>query len=290
VGGETGGSQQILFDSEGEGRSGEKHDHAIFAVDVDGSDVTRISPEGISATEPAWSPNRTRIAYQSDYADPGNTDIYVMDADGTASMRLTTNPMIDSSPAWAPDGERIVFERADAKGYLDIFVLNLGTGVETRLTDAEAITGQPSWSPDGRFVAFARNVGNDANIYTIDVESHAEIQITSGEAFDTHPVWSPDGSTIAFDRRMADSPSSDIWIMAADGSNARALVTTPANETAPMWSPDGSEILFISTTVVAASNTAHDVIPRAEIIPADPGAASLPLPVAGVVPLFSVSW
>lgn len=286
----TAPSNQILFDGEGAGRKGEQHDHAIFAVNEDGTELTRLSPEGISATEPAWSSDHSKIAFQSDLADPGNTDIYVMSAVGTDVTRLTTNPAIDSGPAWAPDGQRIVFERSDDEGHLDLYFIDVDSFVETRLTDAKAVTGHPTWSPDGRLVAFARNVGGDANIYTVDVESGVESQLTSGGPFDSHPAWSPDGSLIAFDRSTDGDGQSDIWVMGADGSAPRPLLETPVDEHSPIWSPDGKRLLFISRPEFIAAEPARNLIPSAEVIPTGLAANPSPRAIDGVVPLFSVSW
>jgi Tol biopolymer transport system component len=61
------------------------------------------------------------------------------------------------------------------------------------------------------------------------------------------PAWSPDGSQIAFARLVgpADDPSKDdydIWIVSADGTDARPAVTGPSWQWLPRWSPDGAWI------------------------------------------------
>lgn len=49
---------------------------------------------------PAWSPDGTKIAFQSDR--DGNFEIYVMDADGSRPVNLTKDPARDAAPAWKP--------------------------------------------------------------------------------------------------------------------------------------------------------------------------------------------
>ena len=49
---------------------------------------------------PAWSPDGTRIAFQS--IRGGNSDIYVMVADGANPINLTNHPAEHSDPAWGP--------------------------------------------------------------------------------------------------------------------------------------------------------------------------------------------
>jgi Tol biopolymer transport system component len=49
---------------------------------------------------PAWSPDGSRIAFES-YRD-GNFEIYVMNADGSGQTRITNNTANDESPDWSP--------------------------------------------------------------------------------------------------------------------------------------------------------------------------------------------
>ena len=61
------------------------------------------------------------------------------------------------------------------------------------------------------------------------------------------PLWlrsnsiSPDGSEIAFTYK------GNIYIVGADGGQARQLTTNPAYDTTPIWTPDGQSIVFCST-------------------------------------------
>jgi len=49
---------------------------------------------------PGWSPDGTRITFQSDR--DGNDEVYVMNADGSGQTRLTNNLGKDLLPAWSP--------------------------------------------------------------------------------------------------------------------------------------------------------------------------------------------
>ena len=89
-------------------------------------------------------------------------------------------------------------------------------------------------SPDGSTIVFDLL----GDIYTVPVAGGKATAITKGPAFDWHPRYSPDGRTIAFtsDRSGIDN----LWLMAADGTNARSL-TTEKDEyvRSAMWAPDG---------------------------------------------------
>ncbi|MFN7927591.1 MAG: hypothetical protein U0Y68_06540 [Blastocatellia bacterium] len=61
---------------------------------------------------------------------------------------------------------------------------------------------------------------------------------------------SPDGKWIAYTLAYADMKENErhteIWMVAADGGNARRF-TTGKNDTTPTWSPDGQWLAFLST-------------------------------------------
>ena len=71
-------------------------------------------------------------------------------------------------------------------------------------------------------------------------------RFTSEESSGRHPRWSPDGRQLAFlsDRQK---PKSQIYLMPADGGEARALTNleTEGSIGAFRWSPDGSKIAFM---------------------------------------------
>ncbi len=72
----------------------------IYAMNVDGSGLTRLTDNLATDSGPAWSPDGTRIAFGS--TRDGNNEIYVMNADGSGQTRLTNNPAGDFIPAWSP--------------------------------------------------------------------------------------------------------------------------------------------------------------------------------------------
>jgi hypothetical protein len=73
----------------------------IYTMNASGSGVTDITNTPSEHEQyPAWSPDNTRIAYES-YRD-GNAEIYTMNTNGTARTRVTNNPNPDYHPTWQP--------------------------------------------------------------------------------------------------------------------------------------------------------------------------------------------
>ena len=62
--------------------------------------------------------------------------------------------------------------------------------------------------------------------------------------YDGSPVWSPDGTKIAFISNRDYLFS--LYVMDADGSNARLVADKPLEPAEPSWSPDGGKIAFTS--------------------------------------------
>jgi TolB protein len=128
----------------------------IYTMNASGSDLTMLSSDS-GDTQPAWSPDGSRIAFVR--FDKGNADIYIMRPDGTEATQLTSDGA-DSSPTWSPDGSKIMFARETGNGESDLYEMGVDGGKATQVTSDSLSEYYPNWSPDGTSVAFA---GYDVN-------------------------------------------------------------------------------------------------------------------------------
>lgn len=129
----------------------------VYVMKSDGSGVTRLTTGWTTDSDPAWSPDGRRIAWDH------NGEIWVMNGDGTGSTNLTNHPAIDRQPTWSPDGTKIAFtSNRDGDGNYDIYVMNAdGSDVQRLTTDPGEASG-PAWSPDGRKITFSKSPSLDA--------------------------------------------------------------------------------------------------------------------------------
>ncbi|MFC4334882.1 S41 family peptidase [Salininema proteolyticum] len=77
----------------------------LWSVPADGGPARRLTYSRGSSTQPAISPDGTRVAFIG--TDEGPSEVYVMDAAGGAPRRLTHQGGVVSSVAWSADGSAI---------------------------------------------------------------------------------------------------------------------------------------------------------------------------------------
>lgn len=193
-------------------------------------------------TSASWSPDGSRLvyahAYQGTRYDFAHGELVVVNADGTNAHQLTTTDpgtfLRADTPSWSAARNQIAFAAGN------IWIVNPdGTG----LTELIAFPGEefmPTWSPDGSKIAFISGHDELAAMNADGTEAHILSSLSSQS-----PAWSPDGATILFSARV--DHNTDIYAVAADGSNQRQLTTDPAEDITPTWMPDGQTILFGSS-------------------------------------------
>jgi hypothetical protein len=134
---------------------------------------------------PAWSPDGSRIVYES--VVDANSDIFMMNADGSGQVRLTDDVAGDYNPVWSPDGEHIAF--ASYRSPSGIYVMRTdGSDVRLVEPDGDIANLGLAWSPDGRFLAFSssRGQGFARAVYVLDLSTKIFTQITG-----RGPIWGP---------------------------------------------------------------------------------------------------
>jgi dipeptidyl aminopeptidase/acylaminoacyl peptidase len=118
--------------------------------------------------------------------------------------------------------------------------------------DGSAVVGIPGipedayaldLSRDGQRVVFVTNEDGVDQLATIGVDgTRMEVLPTSFSV--SQPAWSDDGNWIAFVGFV--DAQADVYVIAADGTNLRALTTDSADDLFPRFSPDGSTVAYMN--------------------------------------------
>jgi len=160
----------------------------IFSVDLDGSDLERLTNNRAIDVSPSWSPDASRIAFVSDRS--GTPQVYVMNADGSDQRRLTFQGSYNSNPAWSPDGRWIAYEtRLD--GQFDIWLIDPTGATNVPLVSNPRNDEGPTWAPNGRKLAFSSTRRGRADIYVIDLSGDNLLRLTENAGDNTNPAWGP---------------------------------------------------------------------------------------------------
>jgi Tol biopolymer transport system component len=209
---------------------------SIRVMHSDGTHKRSIDSGHTDDYFPAWSPNGTKLAFESVDAK-GMHHIVVMDADGR--HRHTLTPALNGShPSWSPNGLRIAFDSYDfASSQTTLWIVRANGTAAHQITHGSDDL-EPNWSPNGlRLVFMASDPVALFRIDTVRADGTHRHRLGHETVREADPVYSPDGRRIAFTRGAGSSTS--IWLMKADGSGRRALTSphTPVHDYGPAWQP-----------------------------------------------------
>jgi TolB protein len=155
-------------------------------MDIRSRTTTRLTDSSAIDTSPCYSPDGSRIVFESDRG--GSQQIYVMSAQGAGAKRISFGQGHYSTPVWSPKGDYIAFTKQNA-GAFAIGVMKTDGSGERILTEGFHNEG-PSWAPNGLFLMFFRESGGSGGpkILMVDVFGRSEFEVaTPGYASD--PAW-----------------------------------------------------------------------------------------------------
>ena len=263
-----------------------KGNWGLYLIPLEGGTPRRITAAKAPDIDlaPAFSRDGRRLAYAACSGLIGQRvcDVNVIDLQEDYSpagppRRVASAGRQPRSVAWSRDGMSVVYD-TNGRGPWELWRASLdGATVPERLEIPGEHSRQPAIAAAGNRLAFERLV-ELTSVFALRRNAQPEPVLVSS-TWDDNPQFSPDGRRIAFSSRRSGDVE-EIWLAAADGSDARQLTSGPGRrQTLPAWSPDGRHIAFESTSV--STRTDIWVVPTAGGTPRqmtnDPGAENAPM-------------
>jgi serine/threonine-protein kinase len=220
----------------------------LWLYDLSRETLTRFAFEGKFNTNPAWTPDGKRIAFNSNKEGPVN--LFWQLADGTGGLeRLTTSEYLHFPMSWSPNGQVLAFvEITPTTGY-DIWMLGLGDRKAQPFLRTPFNESVPMFSPDGRWLAYISNESGRWEVYVQPYPgSGGKWQISTEGG--TEPVWNRNGRELFYrngDKMMAVDIAAQPSFTAGKPRVLFAGHYVPPPGTTPNYdvSPDGQRFLMV---------------------------------------------
>lgn len=233
--------------------------------------------------EAYWSPDGTKIVFQSRQPNYPDEQIFVMNADGSGKRLVSTGKGRTTCSYFTPDGKHIVFSSTHEKnegrqppldfslGYVwmvnpqfSLYRVNLDGSGLTKLMDRNEYVAETTLSPNGRFMVFTGAFDGDLEIYRANPDGTGVRRLTHDEGYDGGPFVSWDSKWIVYRRDTLDNdaerkdyrdllgkhlvrPSKlEIMLMDSEGRNKRKITNLDSASFAPFLTPDSKRIIFAS--------------------------------------------
>jgi Tol biopolymer transport system component len=187
----------------------------IIVADVVTGVARVVTPPGLIAHSPLWSPDDRWIAFAEDAGTV--TSLAVIRTDGSDMRTISGSSGAAGPDTWSPDGSWIYFGVDSGR----IYRANVAGGFTERLTGDDLGAYAPASSPDGTLIAFIVDRNHD----------HWDLFVANSDGTGAHRLleyaendgWSADGRYVLAQWNPTDQPGG-LAVVKPDGSEFRVVL------------------------------------------------------------------
>ena len=212
----------------------------IWRIAPAGGTPERITSHNGRVTHPVLLDRRTLMYLASD-PDGSGAWLHSVDVERRIPHRLTSGLDRYTSLAASADGRRLVGTLASTKRTL--WRLRIADSPAKVSTAASiSLTTSTGFSPrlGPNYLLYVSATGTSESIWKLANGTGTELWSGQGAQVSGGPAISPDGRYIAFSVRQHGQTL--LYVMQADGTNARIVADSLDWQGAPAWAPDGQSI------------------------------------------------
>jgi Tol biopolymer transport system component/DNA-binding winged helix-turn-helix (wHTH) protein len=212
----------------------------IWRITPTGGTPERITSRNGRVTYPVLLDRRTLMFLASD-PDGSGPWLYSIDVERRIPHRLTSGPDRYTSLAASADGRRLVATLANPKRTLwrlRIADSPAEVSAAARISLTTSTGFSPRLGPD--YLLYVSATGTSESIWKLAHGTGMELWSGQGARVFGGPAISPDGRYIAFSVRQG--VQTLLYVMQADGTNARIITDSLDLQGDPAWAPDGQSI------------------------------------------------
>jgi TolB protein len=233
--------------------------------------------------EAYWSPDGSRLIFQSTRPPYACDQMFIMNADGSDVHLVSTGKGRTTCGYFLRDGQHIIYasthEAADAcptppdrsKGYVwgvfpgyDIYLATDAGKIQKKLTDAPGYDAEATVNWKTERIVYTSLASGDLDLWTMRPDGSEKKQITTAIGYDGGAVFSRDGKKLVWRANHPPTPEAmeryrallaenttapmkmELVVAGAGGENARTITNFGCASFAPTFTPDGKKILFAS--------------------------------------------
>ena len=189
----------------------------LHLADGDGSNQRPLANGRIFGTNPRWSPDGTRIAF-----DLKNEDVRIDQSppdliaivDAAQTTDAVTVIAAGRHPDWSPDGSQLVFWANNRLWTISARAGSSATAITSEL-DAYGTSVEPRWSPDGTVIGFGGR-----SLSLVHPDGSGQRTLFGGDSWSyVFAGWGPDSRSFASHYSGFHHWSSSSWTDPATGTH-----------------------------------------------------------------------